>query len=182
MEVNKSNRIWIALLVVVAIIGAGLMTVSAFNKQKADQANADTTKSSRSIRLYDKDGAPIELVEGDGRPMIIYVFTISKNSAHYKEDLLALEEAYNEYGDEIDIIAINSIRYEVAAVEAVQDNIDELNLSFKVLYDTDKLTKGRYDLKQRPSTVLFNRDGEQVDIYTEALDHTKLLELMMEIK
>ena len=70
----------------------------------------------------------------------------------------------------------------MAAVEAVQDNIDELNLSFKVLYDTDKLTKDRYDLKQRPSTVLFNRDGEQVDIYTEALDHTKLLELMMEIK
>ena len=117
-----------------------------------------------------------------GNPVDVISNIINLSNISRKEGLLALEEAYNEYGDEIDIIAINSIRYEVAAVEAVQDNIDELNLSFKVLYDTDKLTKDRYDLKQRPSTVLFNRDGEQVDIYTEALDHTKLLELMMEIK
>ncbi|WP_371195291.1 TlpA disulfide reductase family protein [Glaciecola sp. SC05] len=106
--------------------------------------------------LKSKESGNIRLSEQRGN--IVMVNFWASWCGPCREELPEMEEIYQEYRD---------LGFEILAVN-VDDHpdkanvlLDDIEVSFPVLYDTDGNVSQLYDVNAMPTTVIIDRDGNQ---------------------
>ena len=130
-----------------AILGLSLASMSSVAKPTSGEQSPDFTLKSR-------DGGNIKLSEQRGN--IVLVNFWASWCGPCREELPAFEELYQEYQDMgVEILAVN------VDDEAEKANVllQDIEVSFPVLFDTAGDVSKLYDVNAMPTTVLVDRDG-----------------------
>jgi peroxiredoxin len=123
------------------------VSISATAKPTSGEQSPDFTLKSR-------DGGNIKLSEQRGN--IVLVNFWASWCGPCREELPAFEKLYQEYQDlGVEILAVN------VDSEAEKANVllDDIEVSFPVLFDTSGEVSQLYDVSAMPTTVLVDRDG-----------------------
>lgn len=134
------------------IIGATALTLSITGMN----ANAKPVpgETSPDFTLKSKDGGNMRLSEQRGNIVIVNFW--ASWCGPCREELPAFEELYQEYQDMgVEILAVN------VDDEAEKANVllQDIEVSFPVLFDTSGEVSKLYDVSAMPTTVLVDRDG-----------------------
>jgi peroxiredoxin len=124
-----------------------IASTSAIAKPTSGEQSPDFTLKSR-------DGGNIKLSEQRGN--IVLVNFWASWCGPCREELPAFEKLYQEYQDlGVEILAVN------VDSEAEKANVllDDIEVSFPVLFDTSGEVSQLYDVNAMPTTVLVDRDG-----------------------
>ncbi|MFQ3251440.1 TlpA disulfide reductase family protein [Glaciecola sp.] len=135
------------LLAGATLLALSVASVSAMAKPASGELSPDFTLKSR-------DGGNIKLSEQRGN--IVMVNFWASWCGPCREELPAFEELYQEYQDMgVEILAVN------VDDEAEKANVllQDIEVSFPVLYDTSGEVSELYDVSAMPTTVLIDRDG-----------------------
>lgn len=117
-------------------------------------AKPTTGEKSPDFTLKSRDGGNIKLSEQRGN--IVLVNFWASWCGPCREELPAFEELYQEYQDMgVEILAVN------VDDEAQKANVllQDIEVSFPVLFDTSGEVSQLYDVSAMPTTVLVDRDG-----------------------
>lgn len=117
-------------------------------------AKPTTGEKSPDFTLKSRDGGNIKLSEQRGN--IVLVNFWASWCGPCREELPAFEELYQEYQDMgVEILAVN------VDDEAEKANVllQDIEVSFPVLFDTSGEVSQLYDVSAMPTTVLVDRDG-----------------------
>ncbi|MFT5276720.1 MAG: peroxiredoxin [Glaciecola sp.] len=113
-----------------------------------------TGKKSPDFTLASRDGGNMQLSEQRGN--IVLVNFWASWCGPCREELPAFEDLYQEYQDMgVEILAVN------VDDEAEKANVllQDIKVSFPVLFDTSGDVSKLYDVNAMPTTVLVDRDG-----------------------
>ena len=135
------------LLTSIVAIALSFASVAAIAKPTSGEKSPDFTLKSR-------DGGNIKLSEQRGN--IVLVNFWASWCGPCREELPAFEELYQEYQDMgVEILAVN------VDDEAEKANVllQDIEVSFPVLFDTSGEVSQLYDVSAMPTTVLVDRDG-----------------------
>lgn len=113
-----------------------------------------TGEKSPDFTLKSRDGGNVKLSEQRGN--IVLVNFWASWCGPCREELPAFEELYQEYQDMgVEILAVN------VDDEAEKANVllQDIEVSFPVLFDTSGDVSKLYDVSAMPTTVLVDRDG-----------------------
>lgn len=118
-------------------------------------ASSETTQAP-DFTLPSKDSGNIRLSEQRGN--IVMVNFWASWCGPCREELPEMEEIYQEYADMgFEILAVN-VDDEVSKADIL---LDDIEVSFPVLYDTAGDVSQLYDVNAMPTTVIIDRDGNQ---------------------
>lgn len=124
------------------------LLVSVFHLQANEQAKDFTLKS--------KENGNIRLSEQRGN--IVMVNFWASWCGPCREELPKMEALYQEYQDlGFEILAIN-LDDEASKAEVL---LNDIEVSFPVLYDSAGEVSELYDVNAMPTTVIIDRDGKQ---------------------
>lgn len=142
MNRNKFNLIGFTILLVICIV-----SVAAFAKIKADSAPDFVLKSA--------DGNNVRLSELKGRIVMLNFWATwcgpcTEEIPHLNE----LHEALDPY--DFELLGINLDDDQSKAIHLA----NKLNVSFPVLFDTDKNVSKSFDIKAMPTTIIIDRAGK----------------------
>jgi peroxiredoxin len=136
-----------ALLTGSTLVALSLTSMSALAKPATGELSPDFTLKSR-------EGGNIKLSEQRGN--IVLVNFWASWCGPCREELPAFEELYEEYQDMgVEILAVNVDDVAEKADVLLQD----IEVSFPVLYDTSGEVSELYEVRAMPTTVLIDRDG-----------------------
>jgi peroxiredoxin len=139
-----------------SLVMAGCLLVAAtlgFSPQAA--ANAEK-KVAPDFTLPSKDSGNLRLSEQRGN--IVMVNFWASWCGPCREELPEMEALYQEYADMgFEILAVN-VDDEVSKADIL---LDDIEVSFPVLYDTAGDVSKLYDVSAMPTTVIIDRDGNK---------------------
>lgn len=92
-----------------------------------------------------------------------------------KIEMPEFEKFYAEYGDEVEILAINITSREISE-KAVQSFIDDHNLTFPILLDTDSVFR-HYEVINLPTSIFVDKDGKIIGSHAGELTFEMLEEV-----
>lgn len=170
-NMKKTTAIVLA-IAVMAITGCG----SSQGKDDLAQSNQEGEAAAESYQ---------ELIVGDSAPDFI-AETVSGNSFTLSEhsgkvvllnfwatwcgpcvgEMPAFEKLYEEYGEEVAILAVNSMEDTISVAQFVADN----GYTFPIAFDAEGAVSMKYPTDGIPYTLVIGRDGTVKNIYLGARD------------
>ena len=128
-------------------------------------------------RLYRFRESPFAKVfSGDfaDRPIVLH-FWASWNE-QCREDLQVFEEAYQEYGQQVEFLMINMTDGSKETMETASAFLDRVQYSFPVYFDLDKSAYETIPVRSIPSTYYIDRDFQMVARATGGTNAEETLE------
>lgn len=137
--------------------------------QKQSVKNPELSQGSKApdFKIELNDGSTFSLTENKDR-VILLNFWATWCPACVNE-MPAFEKLYEEYGDKIQIIAVNTAENR----ETVDQFIEKQNYRFPVGYDEENEVSGKYPSAGIPYTVIIDRDGNVSAVFVGAGDVDK---------
>lgn len=133
--------------------------------------------------LPDQDGTEVTLSELQGQAVLVNVW--ASWCSPCREEMPAMQEIYQEYRERgFTILAVNAANQD-SRVEA-DAFVEELGLTFPILYDTDGLVSELYQVRALPSSYFILPDGSIQEVViggpmAEALLVTRVENLLKEV-
>lgn len=119
-------------------------------------ANVQANEQAPDFTLKSKENGNIRLSEQRGN--IVLVNFWASWCGPCRDELPEMEALYQEYQDlGFEILAIN-VDDEASKADVL---LDDIEVSFPVLYDTSGEVSKLYDVNAMPTTVMIDRDGNQ---------------------
>ncbi len=154
---NKSLIITIAILV--AVIALAAIAYPALS-EKANETTENTTSSdtaqyeqAKDISVYDADGNRVMLSDFYGKPIILNFWATW--CGYCIQEMPDFEEAYKEYGDEIQFLIINTDD----GIEKGEKFIADKGYTFPTYYDLEYNAAITYGISGIPRTIAIDKDG-----------------------
>ncbi len=116
---------------------------------------ADKTEPAPDFTLKSRDGKNIRLAEQRGQVIMINFW--ASWCGPCREEMPLLEDLYQRY---------QAMGFTILGVNVDEDSseadklLEEIQVSFPVLYDPDNRVADRYQVEAMPSTVMVDRDGK----------------------
>jgi len=108
------------------------------------------------ISLLDTNGKEITLSELRGRPVIVNFWATWCPPC--RAEMPAMQRAFMDYEDEeVIILAINSTNQD--ALQAVKQFVDEFDITFPILLDSQGTAANTYQISSLPTTYFIGKDG-----------------------
>ncbi|WP_053219563.1 TlpA family protein disulfide reductase [Virgibacillus senegalensis] len=120
------------------------------NSLKAGQAAPD-------LSLPTLDGKEISLSELKGKKVLLNFWATWCGPC--KEEIPALEKLHQEYGEEVEILAVNATATELDGVEKVKSFKEQANVSFSILLDKESSAVESYRVLNIPASYFIGSDG-----------------------
>ena len=117
--------------------------------------------------MYMQDGTPVKLSDFRGKPTILNFW--ASWCGPCKMEMPDLEDAYLEYGDEINFLIVNLTDGISETVESASGYIESQGYTFPVYYDTDMGGAFAYGVNAIPVTYFLDADGNLVAYYPGAM-------------
>ncbi len=112
--------------------------------------------------VYDIDQNAISFSDFSGKPMVINFWATW--CGFCIDEMPHFENAYNNYGEEIDFMMINATDGSRETVKKARDYISANSFSFPVYYDKDFSAIQAYTVTAFPTTIFINSDGQVTNI------------------
>lgn len=121
--------------------------------EKAEQE----TIQAPDFTMYDIDGNDLQLSDFSGKPVILNFW--ASWCGPCKSEMPDFQEAYKEYGEEIQFLMVNLTDGYQETVEKASSFINDAGYTFPVYYDTDTAGASAYGVYSIPMTFFIDKDG-----------------------
>ena len=164
---NKKRLLLIILVFALLIVGATVL----YNKMSAEleteqmSVKEDTApQQERSLvpdfKVTDIDGNEVQLHSYLGKPIVLNFW--ASWCGPCQMEMPDFEQAYKEYGDEVNFLMINMTDGSRETVEIASEFIRQNEYTFPVLYDTAREAAYSYAVHSLPVTYFIDADGNAV--------------------
>ena len=133
------------------------------------EAAEETTAASHApeFTLYDREGNAHSFSEFLGKPVVLNFW--ASWCGPCKSEMPDLEEAYQEYGDQIQFLMVDLADGASETVEKAAGYIDEQGYTFPVYFDTGMEGAAAYGVTGIPVTYFIDAQGVFVAYYQGAM-------------
>ena len=154
-----------------------LSLLSCEKKEEKDDEEITETEGDDKIYapdfdVYDGDANKLSLSDFRGRPVILNFWATWCPPC--KAEMPHFENAFKEYGGEIEFMMVNLTDGSRDTVDGVKEFIREQGYTFPVYYDTTYSASVAYGVSSIPATVFINADGTVFTAATGALSEATL--------
>ena len=122
--------------------------------------------------VYDAEGNAVSLSDFIGTPVVVNFW--ASWCGPCKSEMPDFEEAYQQYGEEIQFLIVNMTDGSSETVETAKAFIEEQGYTFPVYYDTDIDAAYTYGVSAIPTTYFIGADGSAVAYAQGMLDAATL--------
>lgn len=129
--------------------------------------------------MQDPDGNNVNLSSFEGKPVILNFWT--SWCTYCRAEMPHFEEAYKQYGDQIQFIMLNAVKSEKNAEDG-RNFINSSGYTFPVFYDTDGKATTLYSIRGFPATIFIDKDGKIVERSLGELTREKLNENIQKLE
>lgn len=156
---NKSLIATIFVLVAIVALAAAVyptLADKAAETTTAEQGSiSDTVQYQKytDVRLFDDTGADLMLSDFDGKPMILNFWATW--CGYCIQEMPDFEEAYKEYGDEIQFLIINTDD----GIGNGEKFVSDKGYTFPTYYDLEYNAAITYGISGIPRTIAIDKDG-----------------------
>ncbi|WP_018921583.1 thiol-disulfide oxidoreductase ResA [Salsuginibacillus kocurii] len=143
---------------------------------QAEATSLSEGEQAPNFALYNMEGERVELADYEGKGVFLNFW--GTYCPPCEEEMPYMENQYAEYGDEVEILAVN-----VGEPELTVDRfVNRHNLTFPILMDENRDVLDHYGIRPLPTTFLIDEDQEIVEIITGGMTESHIEEYMERIK
>ena len=168
---------FVALLLLAALLLTGCAETSVKVKDPTETSTETTQPTTEAAQpgsqaapdftMYTLDGEAVKLSDFRGKPVILNFW--ASWCGPCKMEMPDLEEAYLEYGDEIDFLIVDLTDGTSETVKSASSYIESQGYTFPVYYDTAMGGAFAYGVNAIPVTYFIDADGNLVAYYQGAM-------------
>ena len=129
--------------------------------------------SAPDFTVYDAEGNEVKLSDYFGKPIVLNFW--ASWCGPCKMEMPYFEEVYQQIGDRVQFLMINSTDGSSETVETASTFIAEQGYTFPVFYDTDFEASINYQAFSLPTTYFISAEGELIAKATGSIDKDTLL-------
>lgn len=152
------------IILILVLFFAALRWVNQWARDAQDTAAVsvmdDVVNAAPEFTVYDAEGQQVSLSDFADRPIVLH-FWASWNE-QCREDLQVFEEAYQEYGQQVEFLMINMTDGSKETMETASAFLDRVQYSFPVYFDLDQSAYETIPVRSIPSTYYIDRDFQMV--------------------
>ncbi|MBQ8815355.1 MAG: TlpA family protein disulfide reductase [Lachnospiraceae bacterium] len=137
----------------------------------SDSAEQELTMAP-DFTVYDGEGNPVNLSDFIGKPVILNFW--ASWCGPCKNEMPDFQEAYQEYGDDIQFLMVNCTDGFQETVETAKKFITNQGYTFPVFFDTDSDAAYTYGASSIPMTFFIDAEGHMVAYGRGMLDRETL--------
>ena len=177
----KKFMAWICVLMLIVSLTSCGKQQSQEELEAWEAAEIERVSYLLSGRFYDADGNYFRLSNKSvsGRPIVMH-FWATRNPESV-QGLVAFEEAYEKYGDEVLFLMINAFNGTDDTMADAIELIKEKNYTFPVFYDRGGEMQ-KMDITTFPYTLFLDKRGEVIHVRNTQLVATEIGELLQDIR
>lgn len=158
----------LAALAAALILVIGL-AAAAYNKLKAEaelpsltEENADEDpgagrQDAIDVTFYDSEGKAVKLSDFYGKPVVMNFWATW--CGYCKQEMPDFQEAYEEYGEEVEFLFINSTDGSRETREKAAAYLEDQGYIVPAFYDEDLEAVYTYGVNSLPTTILLDKKG-----------------------
>ncbi len=175
---NKTVAIVIGVVVTVGIIGGllslgGSSDLQSLTEQAASQRDAAPKTETPDFTLQSLEGGAITFADYKGEKPVILDFWATW-CPNCRRDMPKLSALYEKYGDQVEVIAVNSRE----SKSLVSNFVDNLSLKFPVVFDTNGSVAQQYGITYTSTKVFIDKEGIIQDTFPADVTGADFQELL----
>lgn len=162
------------------LIIASLVITAFFLHFTEQQSSVDNSAGESAIDfdLPALDGTPTRLSSYKGRPIILNFWASWCEPC--ENEMPELDNFYKKYSEDVVVMGVNITSQEMSE-QSVRDFVDELDVSFPVLLDTEGIFRN-YRVMNLPTTYFIDSNGKILDSYSGELTFEMLEQFKAKLK
>ncbi|WP_153462611.1 MULTISPECIES: TlpA disulfide reductase family protein [Sediminibacillus] len=137
-----------------------------------DHASANNLKAGQAapdLSLPSLEEKQIKLSDFKGKKILLNFWATWCGPC--KEEIPALEQLKQEYGNEVEILAVNATATELEGIEKVRSFKEQANVSFRILLDKDSKAVDTYRVLNIPTSYFIGSDGNIKETVTGPMSY-----------
>lgn len=166
------NKRTILRFIVLAVIFVALG--AAFYTAYTSEGPVEIGKPVPNFTLETLDGDTVSVSDYKGKGLLINFWATWCGPC--REEMPLMNEYYQKYDDEFEILAVNIAESDLA----VSTFVRRYDLSFPILLDSDKSVTNQYGVGQLPSTYVVDAEGTLLAVHDQILTE-ELLDSYLEM-
>ncbi|MBS6194105.1 MAG: TlpA family protein disulfide reductase [Clostridiales bacterium] len=131
------------------------------NQTTGEQEAEDSTMQRQDaidVKFYDSEGNPVQLSDFYGKPVVVNFWATW--CGFCKQEMPDFQEVYDEYGEEVEFLLINSTDGERETREKAAAYLKETEITIPAFYDEDLEAVYTYSVNSLPTTILLDKNGK----------------------
>lgn len=141
-------------------------------EEKEETAEEVKRQEAIDVKIYDSEGNPVQLSQFYGKPIVMNFWATW--CGYCKEEMPDFQEAWKEYGEEVEFLFINSTDGVRETREKASSYLEEQKLEIPAYYDEDMEAAYAYTVNSLPTTILIDKEG-RVSAYAPGLIQKEML-------
>lgn len=156
----------------------GMMTVYP-DDVDPDSLGVDVGDVAKDFQLRDLDNNLVKLSDFQGKKVFLNFW--ASWCAPCKEEMPDMQRLYEEYSDEVEVIAVNVTGSEVKRSN-VDEFVDEYDFTYTILLDDNNSVSNEYLASQLPTSYFINSEGiVQLPRHTGPLTFEDMEEIIQQL-
>ena len=178
---KKYVRYIVLAAVFVLIMAGALIGYQALSERfapgAADIEQSQELKKATDMELLDYDGNEVMLSAYFGKPIVVNLWATTCGPC--RNELPAFEQAYKEYGDEVEFMMVDRINGVSETIDGVKQYVSDGGYTFPVYFDTYYENSGKGGIggiSSIPRTMFIDSEGNLRATHIGAVDYEQLSE------
>lgn len=138
----------------------------------SDEIQRDKLDLAADFTMEDSDGETVRLTDHYGKPVIVNFW--ASWCPPCKGELPYFQQAYEEYGDQVDFMMVDLADGERETVELAKSYVDDYEYDFPLYFDTMGSGAAAYGIMSIPTTICITSDGYIYSMHIGAIDQMTL--------
>ncbi|MFR6065454.1 MAG: TlpA family protein disulfide reductase [Eubacterium sp.] len=138
-----------------------------------DDTTEAQTQTAPDFTVLNSELEEVSLSDYKGKPVVVNFWATWCGPC--KSELGYFEEAYKQYGDEVEFLMVNLTDGQRETVESVTEFVEDNGYTFPVYYDTTYSAAVNYQVSSVPLTVFIDKDGSIANYRIGAMSNDELL-------
>jgi peroxiredoxin len=129
-------------------------------EEQEEESTEEELVMAPDFKVYDAEGNAVNLSDYFGKPIILNFWASWCGPCQI--EMPDFEEAYKEYGEEVQFLMVNSTAGSRETLETAQKFIEDNGYSFPVLFDTEANAAMAYGVNSLPNTYFIDGEGHAI--------------------